>query len=115
MKKRMVALVSIVVLLMSMFVFMSYAAGYYCVYSHNRNGKPVNVYSSPKKSSNVIDKVPYGDEILVIDEDSGYLQLWGEGFVLKDQTCSYDPGPYIPSDAVKKTNGTENPIQAYTK
>ncbi len=104
MNKRIVALVSIVALLVSMFAFMAPASAYYCVYSHCRNGKPLNVRAQPTKNSEIIDTIPYGDPIYVNgDAGNGFLALNDFGYVQASLTCSYYPGPYNPADFPTKS------------
>ncbi len=95
MKKRIVALVSIVVLLVSIFAFMVPANAYYCVYSHCKNGKALNVRKAPTKNSAILYKIPYGDEIWVVGKaKNGFLKLNDGGYVQASLTCSYKPGRY---------------------
>ena len=97
MNKRLISLLAVVVLLMAVFATVASAAGYYPVYSHCRNGKPLNVRSGPSKDYPVIDKVPYGDAIYVIGETSpGWLQLNDFGYVQASLTSRTYPGPYVP-------------------
>ncbi len=105
MNKRIVALVSIVALLVSMFAFMAPASAAYCVYSHCRNGKPLNIRQEPTKNSPVIGKIAYGEEIWVAgNAGNGFLALAeSEGYVQASLTCSYYPGPYVPSPTPTKT------------
>ena len=96
MNKRLISLLAVVVLLMAVFATVASAAGYYPVYSHCRNGKPLNVRSGPSKDYPVIDKVPYGDAIYVIGETSpGWLQLNDFGYVQASLTSRTYPGPYV--------------------
>ena len=99
MSKRILSLIAIVALLATMFALTSTASaeGYYCVYSHCKNGKPLNVRSGPGKEYSVIDKVAYGDPIYVIGETSpGWLQLNDTGYVQAALTSRTYPGPYVP-------------------
>ncbi len=104
MNKRIIALVSIVALLVSMFAFMVPASANYVVYSHCRNGKPLNVRSGPGKEYSVVGKYAYGEAIYVIGETvRGWLEIENQGFVQASLTCAYNPGPYNPHDFPTKT------------
>ncbi len=104
MNKRIIALVSIVALLVSMFAFMAPASAYYAVYSHCRNGKPLNVRSGPGKEYSIVGKYNYGEMIYVIGETyPGWLQIENQGYVQASLTCAYDPGPYVPSPTPTKS------------
>lgn len=98
MSKRFLSLITVVVMLATMFAFTAAASadGYYCVYSHCGNGKPLNVRSGPGKEYAVIDKIAYGDAIYVIGETSpGWLQLNDSGYVQASLTSKTYPGPYV--------------------
>ena len=97
MKKRILALLAVMALLMTMFALTSSASAYYAVYSHCRNGKPLNIRSGPGKEYESIGKVPYGEAIYVIGETyPGWLQLNDVGYVQAALTCKNYPGPYVP-------------------
>ena len=98
MKKRILALLAVMALLMTMFALTSSASAYYAVYSHCKNGKPLNIRSGPGKEYESIGKVPYGEAIYVIGETyPGWLQLNDVGYVQAALTCRDYPGPYVPS------------------
>ncbi|MBQ3279183.1 MAG: SH3 domain-containing protein [Clostridia bacterium] len=100
MNKRILSLVAVVVLLASMFAFVSgaSAAGYYAVYSKCPNGDPLNVRSGPGKQYAVIDTVAYGKPIYVVGETyPGWLQLNDIGYVQASLTSRSNPGKYDPS------------------
>lgn len=117
MSKRILSMLAVVVLIAAMFAFTAASAdGYYAVYSHCKNGKPLNVRSGPGKDFPVIDKVPYGQPIYVIGETvSGWLQLNDTGYVQASLTCRNYPGPYVPPDPSKEksTSGTSDVYQLY--
>lgn len=97
MKKRILALLAVMALLMTMFALTSSASAYYAVYSHCKNGKPLNIRSGPGKEYESIGKVPYGEAIYVIGETyPGWLQLNDVGYVQAALTCRDYPGPYVP-------------------
>jgi uncharacterized protein YgiM (DUF1202 family) len=99
MNKRILSMIAVIILLATMCVaFVTTASADYCVYSHCRNGKPLNERAGPGKEYAVVGKFPYGTQIWVIGETSpGWLQLNdGSTFVQASQVCSYDPGPYVP-------------------
>jgi len=99
MTRRILSLLAAVVLLTAMFAFTAAASadGYYAVYSHCANGKPLNVRSGPGKEYPVIGRFNYGEAIYVIGETSpGWLQLNDNGYVQASLTCRTAPGPYVP-------------------
>lgn len=99
MNKRFLSLIAVVVLLASLFAFTTAASanGYYAVYSHCGNGKPLNVREGPGKDYFVISRVPYGEAIYVVGETyPGWLQLNDGGFVQASLTSRTYPGPYVP-------------------
>lgn len=117
MSKRILSLLAVMVLIAAMFAFTAASAdGYYAVYSHCKNGKPLNVRSGPGKDFPVIDKVPYGQPIYVIGETTpGWLQLNDVGYVQASLTSRNYPGPYVPPDPSKEksTSGTSDVYQLY--
>ena len=117
MNKRILSLLAVMVLIAAMFAFTAASAdGYYAVYSHCKNGKPLNVRSGPGKDFPVIDKIPYGQPIYVIGETTpGWLQLNDTGYVQASLTCRNYPGPYVPPDPSKEksTSGTSDVYQLY--
>lgn len=99
MKRRIMAFFTALTLMMAMLVLTSAASAYYAVYSHCRNGKPLNVRSGPGKQYDVIDQIPYGQEIYVNGETSpGWLQLNDVGYVQASLTSKTYPGPYVPPE-----------------
>ena len=99
MNKRIMSLIAVVVLLATMFAFTAAASasGYYPVYSHCPNGKPLNVRAGPGKEYPVLEQIPYGDVIYVIGETfPGWLQLNDAGYVQASLTSNKYPGPYVP-------------------
>ncbi len=117
MSKRILSLLAVMGLIAAMFAFTAASAdGYYAVYSHCKNGKPLNVRSGPGKDFPVIDKIPYGQPIYVIGETTpGWLQLNDVGYVQASLTSRNYPGPYVPPDPSKEKSspGTSDVYQLY--
>ena len=104
--KRILALIAVMTLIMTMFVFTTTASAYYAVYSACPNGKPLNIRSGPGKEYSVIGKVPYGDAIYALGNVGGWLQLNDNGYVQASLTTTNYPGAYDPSKYQKKNSGS---------
>ena len=105
MTKRILSLIAAVILLAAMLAAATVASaeGYYPVYSHCSNGKPLNVREGPGKEYAVKEKIPYGQVIYVFGETyPGWLQLNDGGFVQAALTSRTYPGPYVPPDPGKE-------------
>ena len=118
MTKRILSLIAAVILLAAMLAAATVASaeGYYPVYSHCSNGKPLNVREGPGKEYAVKEKIPYGQVIYVFGETyPGWLQLNDTGYVQASLTCRNYPGPYVPPDPSKEksTSGTSDVYQLY--
>lgn len=108
MSKKVLSLILALAVVLTMFVLPAAASagtvGYYAVYSHCPNGKPLNVRSGPGKDFPVIDKVPYGGVIYVVyPAVDGWLPLNDVGYVQAALTSQTYPGPYVAPDPSKKT------------
>jgi uncharacterized protein YgiM (DUF1202 family) len=98
MNKRILSLIAVVALLATMFVaFTTTASAAYIVYSRCWNGKALNLREGPGKDYPVIGKIPYGDQILVVGENSpGWLECTDAGWVQANLTSATKPDPYVP-------------------
>ena len=111
MKKRILSLLTVLMLatVMFQFVFPASASASYVVYSHCGNGKALNVREGAGKDYWIIDRIPYGNPIEVIGETvPGWLQVSSGGFVQAALTSRTYPGPYVPpSPNPKPSTNTE--------
>ena len=100
MTKRLVALLTVLTLVISLFLIPSSAGAIYEAYSCCSNGKPLNVRSGPGKDYPCIGSIKYGD-LVAVDHDlgNGWSELvWGSvpGYVMTSLLSRTYPGPYNP-------------------
>ena len=101
MTKRFAAVIVIMALIMTMFIFPDTACAIYDAYSCCSNGKPLIVREGPGKQYRQIGSLAYGERTAV-DHDlgNGWSELvWGSvpGYVMTSLLSRTDPGPYRPS------------------
>ncbi|MBR5110275.1 MAG: SH3 domain-containing protein [Clostridia bacterium] len=99
MNKRFLSSLTVVMLLVVtlLFTHVAPASASYVVYSNCGNGKPLNVREGPGKDYWIMDKIPYGNPIVVDGEtDPGWLHVSSGGYVQASLTSRTYPGPYVP-------------------
>ena len=101
MTKRFAAVIVIMALIMTMFIFPDTACAIYDAYSCCSNGKPLIVREGPGKQYRQIGSLAYGERTAV-DHDlgNGWSELvWGSvpGYVMTSLLSRTDPGPYRPT------------------